>query len=182
MKQSGKRKSCLPGLLEAMKTMVKLFLCDRVTLAGHPFQPSLRSSSFILSVSDGSEWWSWRRMPRLNNTCSFSVFPCSLCLRSGDEGKAGNAGFLLSPPFSLFSLSSFLSLFPFVLSVFLCVVLCFFLFVFLWHSLVYSFPLSVSLVLSPTGSWPSLAFIKPSNGLCSCVRTSRSWGHVRSCL
>jgi hypothetical protein len=135
MKQSGRRKRCLPGLLEAMKTMVKFFLCDRVTLAGHPFQPSLRSSSFILSVSDGSEWWSWRRMPRLINTCSFSVFPCSLCLRSGEEGKAGNAGFLLSPPFSFFSLSSFISLFPFVLSVFLCVVLCFFLFVFLWYSL-----------------------------------------------
>jgi hypothetical protein len=72
---------------------------------------------------------------RLINACSFSVFPCSLCLRSGDEGKAGNAGFLLSPPFSFFSLSSFISLFPFVLSVFLCVVLCFFLFVFLWYSL-----------------------------------------------
>jgi len=91
-------------------------------------------------------------MPRLINTCSFSVFPCSLCLRSGDEGKAGNAGFLLSPPFSFFSLSSFVSLFPFVLSVFLCVVLCFF-FVRLSLALsVYSFPLSVSLVLSPRSS------------------------------
>jgi len=24
--------------------------------------------------------------------------------------------------------------------------------------------------------WPSLAFIKPEDGLCSCVRASRSWG------
>jgi hypothetical protein len=37
------------------KTMVKRFLCDRVTLAGHPFQPPLRSSGFVLSVSEGSE-------------------------------------------------------------------------------------------------------------------------------
>jgi hypothetical protein len=70
-----------------------------VTLSGYPFPPSLRSSGFILSVSDGLKWWSWRLMPRLINTFSFSVFFCSLCLRSGDKSKAGNAGFLLSPLF-----------------------------------------------------------------------------------
>jgi hypothetical protein len=25
-------------------------------------------------------------------------------------------------------------------------------------------------------SWPSLAYIKPGNGFCSCIRASRSWG------
>jgi len=32
---------------------------------------------------------------RLINACSFSVFPCSLCLRSGDEGNAGFCSLLL---------------------------------------------------------------------------------------
>jgi len=28
----------------------------------------------------------------------------------------------------------------------------------------------------PSFSWPSLAYIKPGNGFCSCIRASRSWG------
>jgi hypothetical protein len=186
MKQSGRRKSCLHGLLEAMKTMVKLFLCDRVTLSGYPFPPSLRSSGFILSVSDGLKWWSWRLMPRLINTFSFSVFFCSLCLRSGDKSKAGNAGFLLSPllffclcfrssrsrypwfvPFS----SSSLCFVLWSLSIYSLSIPLFFFFVSVLCLFFSFFPAVCRLSL-----WPSLTFIKPEDGLCSCVCASRSWG------
>ena len=50
---------------------------------------------FYFFYFNGSEWWSWRWMPRLTNACSFYA----LRLRSESKGKAGNAVFLLSPCF-----------------------------------------------------------------------------------
>jgi hypothetical protein len=38
------------------------------------------------------------------------------------------------------------------------------------------FSLNFFFMPPPSFSWPSLAYVKPGNGFCSCIRASRSWG------